>query len=696
MAIIGQITLDQVSIFEVDTDPSLGGGTTASIGSMATLYDGANGRLWIKSGAGDTAWSIIPRLATATAFTAGSIVFADASGFLSQNNTQLYWDNTNFRQGIGIATPQSRLHIDSGTATASAIKLTVGATTGTTPGDGFDVGVDTAGNAELRQRENSYLTVLTNNTTAMTVTSNQKTLLSSGVASLASASGEESRLQIQGLTSVDTQAAIMRYSADNSSGILRFTKSRGVTLGAHAVLAAADNIGSISFRASDGVNFFVASAISGVADAATTTNSTPGRLMFYTTPTGSTTSVERMRIDNGGRVIIGTGAVAQDITGIGAIPWFQIIGQSAVQMAGIQFSADTIGPVFNLLKSRNATLNTQGLVLQDDEFGRLQFRASDGVNFQAGASVRALVDGTAAAGSMPGRLILMTTPAASVTPVERMRIDNTGNVSLGNIAPTRQFDITGQMRIRGGNPRQGMILQTPDTTGNADWVDPYNINGAYHFVDDFISDANAGVIIGQTWTIATNGGVVSSQGGDVNNGHPGVALLNANSNGDNPTIYMSATGMIVGNGLTIVQWLINTPAALPTAGENYVSRIGLGDNIGGTTADFVDGVYFELPVSGTTTWQCKTSQSSTRTTVNSGVTVVANTWYLLEMRITTTSVQYYINGNLVATINTNIPTGGTQYFGPIARISKTNGSAVDPILVLDAFRLSRYYANNRY
>ena len=42
---------------------------------------------------------------TATAFTAGSVVFASASGIYSQNNSKLFWDNTNNRLGINTATP---------------------------------------------------------------------------------------------------------------------------------------------------------------------------------------------------------------------------------------------------------------------------------------------------------------------------------------------------------------------------------------------------------------------------------------------------------------------------------------------------------------------------------------------------------------------------------------------------------------
>jgi len=48
---------------------------------------------------------------TATAFTAGSVVFAGASGLYSQDNANLFWDDTNNRLGIGTATPSVSEHI---------------------------------------------------------------------------------------------------------------------------------------------------------------------------------------------------------------------------------------------------------------------------------------------------------------------------------------------------------------------------------------------------------------------------------------------------------------------------------------------------------------------------------------------------------------------------------------------------------
>jgi len=52
---------------------------------------------------------------TFSTMTAGSLLFTGISGALNQNNANLFWDNTNARLGIGIATPTQPLHVYSGT-----------------------------------------------------------------------------------------------------------------------------------------------------------------------------------------------------------------------------------------------------------------------------------------------------------------------------------------------------------------------------------------------------------------------------------------------------------------------------------------------------------------------------------------------------------------------------------------------------
>ena len=57
---------------------------------------------------------------TTTAFTAGSVVFAGASGVYSQDNANFFWDDTNNRLGIGTTSPGALLHVLGGNTRVQA------------------------------------------------------------------------------------------------------------------------------------------------------------------------------------------------------------------------------------------------------------------------------------------------------------------------------------------------------------------------------------------------------------------------------------------------------------------------------------------------------------------------------------------------------------------------------------------------
>ena len=96
------------------TPPPSGGTVTsvdASGGSTGLLFTGGpittSGTLTLSG----TLVAVNGGTGTSTAFTAGSVVFAGASGVYSQNNTQLFWDNANNRLGVGNATPAATLDV---------------------------------------------------------------------------------------------------------------------------------------------------------------------------------------------------------------------------------------------------------------------------------------------------------------------------------------------------------------------------------------------------------------------------------------------------------------------------------------------------------------------------------------------------------------------------------------------------------
>jgi hypothetical protein len=77
-------------------------------------------RLYISDG---TATNLLQ--GAATLLTTGAIPFSDANGKLTMSASNLYWDNTNNRLGIGTASPTNRLdlRINSASATNNILKL---------------------------------------------------------------------------------------------------------------------------------------------------------------------------------------------------------------------------------------------------------------------------------------------------------------------------------------------------------------------------------------------------------------------------------------------------------------------------------------------------------------------------------------------------------------------------------------------
>ena len=71
----------------------------------AKIEQGANGQVLTTDGTGDVVWAA-PAEATATG-TAGSIFFADGTNGLAEDNTQLFWDDTNNVLGIATNTPDT-------------------------------------------------------------------------------------------------------------------------------------------------------------------------------------------------------------------------------------------------------------------------------------------------------------------------------------------------------------------------------------------------------------------------------------------------------------------------------------------------------------------------------------------------------------------------------------------------------------
>lgn len=83
---------------------TLGGSASTALLNAASLTLGWTGTLAVSRGG----------TGTGTAFTAGSVIFAGASGVYSQDNVNLFWDDSNNRLGVGTNAPTVQLHVSSG------------------------------------------------------------------------------------------------------------------------------------------------------------------------------------------------------------------------------------------------------------------------------------------------------------------------------------------------------------------------------------------------------------------------------------------------------------------------------------------------------------------------------------------------------------------------------------------------------
>ena len=136
-------------------------------------------------------------------------------------------------------------------------------------------------------------------------------------------------------------------------------------------------------------------------------------------------NTERMRIDSGGRILIGATA-SQEVYGSNK---FQIQGTSSTT-SGMSLLRQGGSPYLALGATGGSSLGSVTAVSSGDRLGQVTFCGADGtdVNTHA-ASVAAYADGNVSSNTVPGRLVFSTSSGAGEP--ERMRINSSGQVFVG-------------------------------------------------------------------------------------------------------------------------------------------------------------------------------------------------------------------------------------------------------------------------
>jgi hypothetical protein len=214
------------------------------------------------------------------------------------------------------------------------------------------------------------------------------------------------QFQVHGVGLSSSSASLSSWSSTaTSSSSFVFNKSNSGTVGTRGVVTSSSNLGSINFAGDDGTNFIAAASIVASVDGTPGTNDMPGRLTFNTTPDGSATYQERMRITSAGNVGIGTSTPTGKLGVVG-----------------------TLAGSLEALELRNLTAN------------RAVGRGSRITFYNPAGSSTQQLSAAISSGNQDlttnGSEYLAFETGTGGTIAERMRIDSSGNVLIGKTSAT--------------------------------------------------------------------------------------------------------------------------------------------------------------------------------------------------------------------------------------------------------------------
>lgn len=134
----------------------------------------------------------------------------------------------------------------------------------------------------------------------------------------------------------------------------------------------------------------------------------------------------------------------------------------------------------------------------------------------------------------------------------------------------------------------------------------------------------------------------------------------------------SPLSILFGGGQWILEAVVRFPT-LSTGAQEYLAHAGFIDTIGGAQTD---GAYFEYDrATAGDVWRARTTSLGVSTTTAVSA-IVANAWTRLDIVVNddATQVDFYVDGELVASHTTNIPSGVGRNTGAGLQIVKSVGA----------------------
>ena len=328
--------------------------------------------------------------------------------------------------GVGLASPNSRLHVKGGSDSTDNLLLTLQSN-----------GVANDGSLSTGLR-------LINSTSDSSVHGGEIRAIRSSASAAALTFSTYNGSSIAEALRIDSSGRLLvgNTSSEYSDANLQVANTSSSTLFVYNSDVSASGQARIALGPSNKITGAQLKCIA-TEDFSVSANRTAD-LTFETRKDG--TLSEQMRIDSSGRLLIATSSSQgkwNNSSGDDHI--VQIESTSAFSQSWISHSTSaTAGVQLDIGRSRGSSDGATTVVNDGDLLGHLCFQGADGSQFVRGARIAATVDGTPGADDMPTSLTFETTSDGQSSPSERMRIRPNGKINIGTA-----YDTSPAISVRG-------------------------------------------------------------------------------------------------------------------------------------------------------------------------------------------------------------------------------------------------------
>ena len=310
----------------------------------------------------------------------------------------------------------------------------------------------------------------------------------------------------------------------------------------------------------------------------------------------------------------------------------------------------------------------------------------------------------------------------TIVRIDKSSIVGTGITAINNLVGTTQSLVTGtagtNFTISSTGSTHTFNLPTASATNrgalsSADWtifnskqnnLKTFNRTQGIYYFEEFMGYQAGGLLAAYSnvITLVSGNGTARSVGTTNRTNQQGIIQHSTGTAATNFAGYAYGSSLYIGSGTISIETYV-TIDTLSNATQRFFTYFGYA---GGNSnyLNIPSGIFFSYDEGGvvfsggiaTPNWKCYTRAASGAVTVTTtSIPVVDGQWYKLRIDINAggTSVTFYVDGVLVATHTTNIPSSTTA-IAPISIICKSAGTTARTMLT-DYFMYEEIFTNAR-